>query len=239
MKRQPKFQSEVWTRAFTDVLNQKYVEAAPTEPVCFPPEMERRINRLIAAERNHQKPFGHPAFRRVVTVALIAAVIAASALSVEAVRTPVVEFFHQVYEVCTHFFVRRSDSEAPAPRTIETVYTFDFVPDGYTQTLVEVAAGGSRMKWEDGTGNKLSLSQYLLNRGYLVNTEGCEQQEVTVRGRTAMLYRRADVAYLVWATEDYSFMLISSGNPLPDETLLRLASGLVADPDALRSSEGG
>ena len=239
MKRQPKFQSEVWTRAFTDVLNQKYAEAAPTEPVCFPPEMERRMNRLIAAERNHQKPFGHPTLRRVITAALIAAVIAASALSGEAVRTPVVEFFHQVYEVCTHFFMQRSVSDAPAPETIETVYTFDFVPDGYTQTLAEVASNGLRMKWEDGAGNKLSLTQYLLDRGFFINTEGSEQREVTVRGRTAMLYRRADVAYLVWATEDYSFMLISSGNPLPDETLLRLASGLVADPDALRSSEGG
>lgn len=239
MKRQPKFQSEVWTRAFTDVLNQKYAEAAPTEPVCFPPEMERRMNRLIAAERNHQKPFGHPALRRVVTVALIAAVIAASALSVEAVRTPVVEFFHQVYEVCTHFFVRRSGSDAPAPETIETVYTFDFVPDGYTQTVMDADSDCARMKWEDGADSKLTLLQYLLNSEFLVNTEGCERREVTVRGRTAMLYRRANVAYLVWATEDYSFTLISSGNPLPDETLLRLASGLVADPDALRSSEGG
>lgn len=239
MKRQPKFQSEVWTRAFTDVLNQKYAEAAPTEPVCFPPEMERRMNRLIAAERNHQKPFGRPALRRAVTVALIAAVIAASALSVEAVRTPVMEFFHQVYEVYTHFFVRRSASDAPAPETIETVYTFDFVPDGYTQTRAEVASNGSRMKWEDGAGNKLALSQYLLSSGYIVNTEGCARREVTVCGRAAVLYRRANVAYLIWATEDYSFTLISSGNPLPDETLLRLASGLVADPDALRSSEGG
>lgn len=239
MKRQPKFQSEVWTRAFTDVLNQKYAEAAPTEPVCFPPEMERRMNRLIAAERNHQKPFGHPTLRRVITAALIAAVIAASALSVEAVRTPVVEFFHQVYEVYTHFFVRRSGSEAPAPRTIETVYTFDFVPDGYTQALAEASRDRTRFKWENSSGDKLALSQYVLNRGYLVNTEGCERREVTVCGRAAMLYRRADAAYLIWTTEDYSFTLISSGNPLPDETLLRLASGLVADPDALRSSEGG
>ena len=197
------------------------------------------MNRLIAAERNHQKPFGHPALRRVVTAALIAAVIAASALSVEAVRTPVVEFFRQVYEVCTHFFMQRSSPDAPAPEIIETVYTFGFVPNGYTQTYTEIGPDRVRFKWESSSDGKLSLTQYLLDRGFFINTEGSEQREVTVHGRTAMLYRRADVAYLVWATEDYSFMLISSGNPLPDETLLRLASGLVADPDALRSSEGG
>ena len=93
-------------------------------------DYENYMDNLIRRSKNPFQRYFNTLGRRVAGIAAAMLIAFSCAMTVKAVREPVVEFFTNIYEKFVEIIFGEDDI-AKAPDTIETVYTLGFIPDGY------------------------------------------------------------------------------------------------------------
>ena len=152
--------------------------------------------------------------RRTVTKGLLAAIITVMILftglmSVAATRKPIIEFVKKIFPQFNE--ITLSENSAPTIDKIETEYTLTNLPEGFKLDTYQKDDYSVFWVWKNGAGEKIVLSQNILDTDLNINNEH-NYQEITINGYEAYLNDYGVNSSLIWTNGTYWFKLnVSAG----------------------------
>jgi len=221
--------SPQFKQALFDVQNEECerLEAElALEPVHVSPVFERRMQRLIRAERRPYYRFTNTNGKKAV-LALAATLILLVTLvfSVSAIREPVVRFFIEVYEKFSQIFYHQQEEEQ-FPAMLETHYSPSWLPEGYQEDAAQTVDAITFCEWvyTSETREDILFRQYIITTSTLgIDTEGNETKPITVNGREGLFYTNKGVQHILWSDGKYGFLLFGS---ISEAGLFRMAKSI-------------
>jgi len=216
--------SQRFKQAIFDVHDQECERFAATmEPVTFSLKFERKMDRLLRAQRSSFYPLVNTNFKKaVLAMAVVLILIITTVFSVSALREPVIRFFVEVYEKFSTVFFHSGEVEQTPPITLEVFYEPAWLPDGYASKEEMTALSDTVcIRFYFSENDMITLQQHTVFSRINLDTEGAEIQSTLVRGQDALLYHNKGVWTLVWNDHQYGFSL--SG---PEADLLRIAESI-------------
>ena len=196
-----------------------------------------KAEELIRKSENKHWSSGKVFLRKVVLVALIAGLLLLTACAVRLIWENIVSF--QVEDAGTHYeFFYDPDDVANAPKAIETVYFPTYIPDGYTETLVDYHVAAVTCIWNAEDGRSLIYDQVLIPEDPLsgesghFNSEGAEAEWITVNN--CQVLRIEDNLWIsyVWVTNEYEFSIMCQ-KPISDDEIIKVFDSIRVDEDAV------
>lgn len=193
--------------------------------ITFSPEFEAKMAQILRRRRQgYYLLFGTVARRvaSIVVVLLVSAAIVTA--SVEALRTPVVQFFAEVYERFTQIFVADDTADLPAAVELEP-HALTYIPEGYELDKVEELPTMSRATYKEAeTGRIISFVQrQKANFELDVDTEGVVYTEINIGGYLGVTYINKDKTVIVYSDEEYTYTLTALVNL---EELIQIAESI-------------
>lgn len=202
--------------------------AAAVKPVDYSPAFERKMDRLIRAQRKPYFPLVNTSFKRAFLAATIAVIMLITMVfSVSALREPVVRFFVEVYETFSQV-VLHHEPEDEFPAMLETYYEPTWLPSGYQEKVDQRVDAAIFCEWTymDDNGNALIFKQYTItSTALLIDTEGTQSEQVTVNGNAALFYSNKDIQHLMWSDGAYGYLVSGA---VTKEELYRIAESILA-----------
>jgi hypothetical protein len=170
------------------------------------------------AFKKKAKIYTRKPLKKKILYAAIAALVAISlAMSVSAIREPIINFFVEIYDSFISIFV---DAPAPASIAIEEKYELGYLPEGFE--LVEEKEWNSSNEKMYSDGNKqikfvqLSYSSELGVEIALDNNES-NAKYIDINGNSIVYTQKNNSTTLVWIKDDYVFKLVFNFEITKDE----------------------
>ncbi|MBQ7089225.1 MAG: DUF4367 domain-containing protein [Clostridia bacterium] len=195
--------------------------------VTFSAAFEQRMERLFVRRRyGYYRLFG-TASRRVasVVVALLVSAVLVTA-GVEAIRTPVVQFFTEVFKKFTRIYVADDAPALPEEMVFEP-HAPAYIPDGYELESEEKLPTMYRIVYTNPeTGDSVFVVQRLDDGcGLYIDTERILYNDITIEGRNGVYYENKGKIYLVFIDEQYTYTLSSVSAKV--EELIKIAESII------------
>ena len=168
----------------------------------------RRKEKLIKNTRKTTWYWVNTAAKRAAVIVLLMAMLFSVAMSVEAIRTPVVTFFTELYEKYILIVF-----EGDGHKEIEKEYGFTQLPEGYE--IVDVARAPAIVitTLQDAQDNLLVLEQSIAEGdGPTVDNEQGVVTQVSIGETPVLVYEAAGTKGLLWTRDGYFFSLFSFGD---------------------------
>ena len=181
------------------------------------------IDRLIKQTKSPFYKYFNTFGKRVAGIAAAILIAFGCSMTVKAVREPVVEFFANIYEKFVEIFFGEDDI-AKAPNTIETVYTLGFIPDGYMVDRFYVDDYMTDMAWKNRNGDRLVLSQGILDGSFIIDTEEADYHIIERNNKKIAYSEKYGRKYFFWNSEEYEFSLTMSSHISEEEALALIDS---------------
>ena len=178
----------------------------------FSKRYEKRINRLL-------KISGKSYFRYINTFGKRAAVImiaiftalSITTFSVEALRTPVVNFFIEIYEKFTAIVFHSDDSTNISdgfPESILEIRVPKNIPDGYMLSDIQNHGTVVQVTYSIKNENPIDFEQGVIaNTITAIDTEGIVAENIEINGYDAVHYKNKGISTLVWTDGEYGYKL--------------------------------
>ncbi len=185
------------------------VDDALLAPHRFSRSFERRANRLI--KRQSAVPITvnkrHSLKRTLTIAAVIVILMAVLALSVEASRNAIFNFFMDVFRPFTHVTVKEDTN---APEQIVDIYGITELPEGYELVQRNDLVDTIKTVYSNDV-NNLTLRQSV-KKDYHANidTQNSTPEAIAVNGYNGFIVDYGELCYLEWETEHYIFSLMGS-----------------------------
>lgn len=193
----------------------------------FSKKFERKMNKLIKEQKRT------PKLRKMLKMAqqvavfvLICSTVAFSCLmSVEAIRTRVIEFVTEIFEDLTHY-----SFQSPAQQTgIMGELTFNYLPVDMVAVYEDIddETQTQTIRFEDEDGYILTVSQQAIaaGNGYnvILDTEGATTSAVTINGEEGVLVAKEEWSAILWADNQYAWMVTGD---ISSQELTKVADGI-------------
>ena len=175
----------------------------------FSPEFERKMEKLLRHEHRPHRILLHSTGKRVAVLAAVIALLAASMLSVGAVRESIVSFFTQVYEEFTAIIFDQPEEtgrtyEADSIDAIEVTY----IPEGFELISESKNDRSYRVEYTSDEGKMLIISQSVLgNTRSILDTEDIVTENVFVHGCEAIYSENKGFGTLIWNDNKQRFYI--------------------------------
>lgn len=148
-----------------------------------------RKKALINAMEGRQ-PISPAILRRRILVPLVAILmIMAIAMSVQAIRGPVVSFVQCVYEEMTDFILGASDNTKSKAATALD-FTLSYVPEGFKLVNTVDNAGMKMEVYEDRLGGDFSFAIINQAEKFSIDTEGAVVTETTLQDKKTVIAQK-------------------------------------------------
>lgn len=167
---------------------------------------KKRIERLIKRQKQPYWRYVNTVGKRVAILVVAIALTFALPMGVSAVREPVVEFFMNVYERFVEFFYDKDDI-ARAPDIIETVYTLEYVPEGYEMEECIITDLGIRIIWMNDTGDQIVFLQSVLDGWSQMDYDDSNYEMFYMKDIVVAFLEKGNIQYYYWNTQNYRFVL--------------------------------
>jgi len=221
--------SEEFRQALFDIQTEECERyAKDTRPVTFSPAFERKMNRLIRAQRQSYYPLINRTYKKAL-LALAATFILLTTMvfSVSALREPVVRFLVEVYEKFSLvFYHQEAEETVELPATIETYYAPTWLPEGYTlndEQTVDAILWFTQV-YTDASGNEITFKQSVISSTtQIIDTENVQAVEVSVNENPGLSYANKGIQNLAWNDGQYGFRIFG---PVTEADLLRMAASI-------------
>lgn len=185
----------------------------------FSQNFERQMINLIKSEKTIYWHWVNTAGKRVAIIFIALLCVFSAALSVEAVRKPVVEFFVEVFDEYWHI---RTEGDTTKEITYECIP--NYIPEGYILQEEQKAFYCVSRTYANEKGDQLILEQNIsvVNGSYLDSEQG-EIIQYTVDGKSVVLYKgeNHNGIYASWISNGYNLTVMSYGD-LSEETILEI-----------------
>lgn len=204
-------------RIFTEAVAQEYCHIPSEDAIAhtFSQTFLRKKEKLIKNTQKTAWYWVNTAAKRAAVIVLLMAMLFSAAMSVEAIRDPVVSFFTEVYE--KYILVVY---EGEGRKQIEYEYGFSQLPDGYyVISKVSNPAGVSTIL--KGPKYSITLTQNIISSNSGIDNEHGTITQVTVNEMPVLVYEYGINKMIIWFFDGYEFTLTHYGE-IPVETLLEL-----------------
>jgi hypothetical protein len=212
-------------------------DTSPLSPD-FEDRLKARLQQVSTQQRQSPTPSRHKRWipLRYLIAAILVLVMMLSCTTVMAcpvLRERVVRFFtkEDAQRGNTHYTAVVEGEERRA-FDIPAYYTLSEVPEGFVPIVSREASRYVDRMWmmldnEPRTETYIAFEQIPLNSLYILSTEGCTKETVTLDGHEATLYTKPSAQILVWHTEDCMFVLMYWGADTQDLDIWALADNIV------------
>ena len=193
--------------------------------ITFSPEFEKRMRKIFARRKYGYYTLFGTVGRRIASVS-VALLVTATILtaSVEAIRTPAVQFFTEVFEKFTQIFV--VDDTPDAPELVFEPHAPAYIPEGYVVEKEETFETLYRVTYSEATtGNTIRYTQRWKDEdGLTADTEGTQYTEVDVGACNGIMYTNKEKTFVVFANEAYTYTVSGA---LDKDELIKIAESLI------------
>ena len=227
---------DVLQQAFYIVAQEELKSLPPSEKHNFSKKFEKKMGRLISSEKKSYWKYINSFGKKATVFAAAFIILFSAAMSVDAIRIPIIEYAKSVFEEGTNFLFGRKEGEGEAPETIERPFILQDVPEEYQLVYSSVTWNSIGLRWENGEGGYINYSQETLGWSVSMDTENAVLEEVQVNGADAFLVEKDTVKWIMWPTQDYVFT-ISCSPEFSREELLDFAENLVEALELLEQME--
>ncbi len=204
---------------FTAAVAQEFCHVPGEDAIVhtFSETFLRRKEKLIKNTRKTTWYWVNTAAKRAAVIVLLMAMLFSVAMSVEAIRTPVVTFFTELYEKYI-LMVYEGDGR----KEIEREYGFSQLPEGYELVDRISSPAGVVITLENTDGEMIILDQVIIsgNDNAIDNEQGTVTQ-TTVGDISIVVYESGQTKLISWVYDGYAFTLTHYGD-LPADALMKL-----------------
>ncbi len=200
-----------------DEINEGEIGFSPSR------DLETRIKRLFTASKRPLFSLFNPLGKRVAAVILGALLIFAAAMSVTAVKKPIVDFITRIFENYTLIYVHPQDV-FDAPRSIEKKYSPSFMLSPYILSQTNEEKLHRDMTYECDLG-RIYFRQSVISSRLNIHPDENGLQNIPFKDGYAYCYSSGGGITFFWNEHGYRF-LISADPALPIDTVMKIASGI-------------
>ena len=222
--------SPQFKRALFDVHNRECERfAAEMEPVVFSPRLERKMARLLRAQRKPYYPLMNTGFKKVVLAAVLTIILMTTTVfGVSALREPVIRFIIEVYEKFSLVFVQPppQEEEKSFPALLEVYYAPAWLPEGYQEDVEQMvdAVVLYERTYLDESENEIRFKQYtMIATVSRIDTEGVQTKQVALNGHEGLFFSNKGIQQLLWNDGQYYFTMLG---PVTEAEMLRMAESI-------------
>lgn len=226
-------------QALLDACLEEFADIPDNEDeinVTFSPVFTAKAEKLVRNTQRKSWRYVNTAMKRVAVAAIVAVLLATTAMAIPAVREEVIRFF--IREQGTHIAVAFDPKQtANAPECIETVYVPTYVPEGYQEDTRSASTSAVCAIWHDDSGNSIVYHQLPVSDDpsksdqYGVHSEGAKMQMLYLNGYRILSVYDDNVASYVWTDHEY-FYDLSCCNTVPQNEMMRIFASIAVDEDA-------
>ena len=223
--------NDIIKRAFIEAFDREFSDIPTDDEIAKTHEFSKKFESKMKKLRKRAKHkyvyiFNKPIRRAAVIVACILIMFTAS-LSIEAVRTPVIDFCVTVYEKFTSiFFVSDDGSELVYPMEIETLYTPAYIPDGYSLIEEENDAGTRELIYANADGDEICFQQYILTSNITIDAEEIIIEDIFIHTFEGIFHSKNGVNHILWHDNQYSYLIIGK---IDKDVILNMAESIKAE----------
>lgn len=224
LQKNQNFKAALWALAETELAE---LPARETLSYTYSKHFLRGMKRILRAEKYGYLKLVNAKWKRTVAACVTVCILLSGAMSVKAIREPVIEFIEYCYEEFTRFvFGENNSSELDVPETIETEYAPTYIPEGYTQTSSESHLQVSSITYENSNLEKIIFMQTVVTYiNWNFDTETKDYQIIDVNGMEVYYLVDDTHGYYQWFNNNYLFSLDFTGD-IKQEEVLRIISSI-------------
>ena len=186
---------------FDNVTKQEDVEWVPSA------EFKRRMEYLI--RRNGQNSFNwwKNNLKKVACVILMFAILISATLSVEAIRTSIIDFCTKMFEKFSSVFVSCED-DCSVPSYIETEYLPTLVQYEYRIGYQNQDPAFRQTVYIHESNPRIIFTQQVLGQAhFLLDTEGAELYDISIGSQKGQYFINKRFITISWTAQNYVFCL--------------------------------
>ena len=224
MTEEEKLGQEYLERAF-DKIHKLYLEENPPieGEVVYSPKYIKAINKLLGKKETKKIKFFDSVGKRIVAAIVAVMLVVGGSIGVYAFREPIVEFITEIKDKFVEIFFCEADV-SEAPTEIETVYTLDYVPDGYVLESRENNIVKVKTIWSNGE-DKIVLLQSLLSNKSTLDSENNDYTVLYMDEIQVNVMHKSGIKTLYWNNSQYAFKL-NLAEFISDEECLKIISSI-------------
>lgn len=207
-------------KALFEVENRRVaaIEGSGYEPFAPSPRYQRTISKLVRRTSRGKT------FSRVIAILIACVIFLSMTVVAYAAGESIIEFITNIVGEWFHVDYELQDIKN-APQSIETIYIPQSMPEMYALREQEVYHRSMHTTWENGSGGKVVLSQYVLSAEVHIKAEGTG--EITIGGIRALYGEYEDLWSYYWYYDNYQFSLSFFGEEPQITDVERIVASLV------------
>lgn len=194
--------------AFIEAERRDYYEIDTNQVWITSKKFNQSMKRLIHAQKSPIWKYVNTTGKRVAMLAIVFMLLSGCAMSIEAIRTPVVQFVIEVYEKFTQLLVPSEQTENNVPTTIEKKYKPTMMIQGYSLVGEDYDLLYYQLRWSNSTEEEIVFQQSILtNYASIIDTENIPYRKIELSQYDAVYFTSANKHSLIWSDGEYTFKI--------------------------------
>lgn len=222
LQKNQNFKAALWALAETELAE---LPVRETLSYTYSKHFLRGMKRILRAEKYGYLKLVNAKWKRTVAACVTVCILLSGAMSVKAIREPVIEFIEYCYEEFTRFVFGENDSsELDVPETIETEYAPTYIPEGYVEVNSESYEQLTVTTWQNGS-NIITFKQAVAtSANFNFDTETNDYQIIDLNGlQIYYIFEENDQCYQ-WIYNNYLFIIKVTGTVEQNDIMNIIAS---------------
>ena len=187
-------------------VDQQIQQLDTSQPVPISKENVLRIEK-ISKKANSPFRYVHRISKAAAIVIICVTITLSVTMGVEAIRTPILNFFTELFGQIFHVSTQNIDLLDNYPKVIEEPCAPTYLPDGFVQTQINESATEIVLTYQNDTNQTIMFRQSIVYSLTYEIPDGAEMldDEFMVNGYEGRLYRYNNKSYAIWKTDEYDF----------------------------------
>lgn len=216
-------------RAFEEAEKREIAQLPEDKNILWTPsaDFEDKMAKLICGNKKQYRGLTGFSARRIACIALVVLTMFGTAMSVKAIRKPIVRFLVETNEKFARM-ISSGQKETTMPETIEKAYTLSdcLRSKGYEMTLESTETLVHYEVYEDASGNKIVFNQSVLASTYItIDAGNLLIEDISVNNNSGKYHQNKATVNLVWTDSGYVFE-ITAPSSVGREDLINIAKEL-------------
>lgn len=223
-------------------VDQQIQQLDTSQPVPISKENVLRIEK-ISKKANSPFRYVHRISKAAAIVIICATITLSVTMGVEAIRTPILNFFTELFGQIFHVSTDDVGLLDKYPKVIQEPCAPTYLPDGFVQTETNESATEILTKYQNEDNQTILFRQSIVYSITYEIPDGAEMldDEFMVNGYEGRLYRYDNKQYAIWTALRYTFT-VEFPSEFTAEEISKIANSVIskleaAEHDTLKTSE--
>ena len=223
-------------------VDQQIQQLDTSQPVPISKENILRIEK-ISKKANSPFRYVHRISKAAAIVIICATITLSVTMGVEAIRTPILNFFTDLFGQIFHVSTDDVGLLDKYPKVIQEPCAPTYLPDGFVQTQINESATEIVLTYQNDANQTIMFRQSIVQSVTYDIPDGAEMldDEFMVNGYEGRLYRYDNKQYAIWTALRYTFT-IEFPSEFTAEEISKIANSVIskleaAEHDTLKTSE--